>query len=148
MLEIPNHERLQTISDILKGDLEMLDAKGVPYYDPRAEKCAAFAIKTCMPHLGNLSGERVEVEGLQGISLDAQDVASYENIHVGGVFRSVHIQKIIETAGFEDREFSFSSFDLCAVIVPDYKDPEPTDIIFGKELYVPFSMITKFETAA
>lgn len=148
MLTPKNHDKLQVISGIVQDGLGKLEEEDIPYYDPRAEKIAAHAIKTCMPELASMAGERILVEALQGVSIDGNDSAGHDHVRVHGVLQRVSIQRIVEQAYIEGTEFSTSRHDLCAVFTPRYVDPDPSDIVFGQELYVPFGTITEFERAS
>lgn len=142
-----NHEKLQVISEIIADGYGKLEQDGVPYYDDRVFGLAQQAIRDCMPELVRMSGEVMTIEASRGVSLEDTDSRSFNGLHVSGTFERASIQQLIEAAMFEEASLDMSTLDLCAVITPRYVDPDPQDIIFGKELYVPFSSITAFEPA-
>lgn len=149
MLLPSNAQKLQTISEIFKDGMEALCAKGASYYDERAEQLAAQAIRSCMPELATFAQSRITAEALQGISLGDDEAQPFDGVHVGGaVLQRVSIQKIIEQVQIDGLEFETSTHDLCLVMVPTYLDPDPKDIVFGHELYVPFGTVVHFEPAA
>lgn len=145
MLVPTQSEKLQVCSAVIQDELLQLHEEGIPYYSDRAAKIAAHAVMTFVPELSELARSTVLVEASQAVSIDNEDSLSFSGgIHVAGVLRSVQIQQVIEEANFEGIPLSSIRFDLCAVLTPKYIDPDPVDIIFGKELYVPFGAITEF----
>lgn len=143
-----NHEKLQVISEVVADGFGKLDQEGVPHYDDRMFGLAQQAIRDCMPELVRMSNEVVTVEASLGVSVEEGDTPTYTGLHVTGTFHGVDIQRLIETAILDGMPLDMSAAELCAVITPRYVDPDPKDIVFGKELYVPFSAITEFESAA
>lgn len=141
-----NHERIQTISELFRADIDRHEAKGGTYDDEEAARLAAEAIQTCMPELAKLQNERLVVEAGQGIALEGKQFTRFEGLRVEAKLARVSIQQLVST--IKDEEFDsvrFSSFDLFAVLTPRYVDPDPTDIVFGEELLVPFAEVERFE---
>jgi hypothetical protein len=146
MLIPKNHEKLQVISEIVADGFDRLERDGVPYYDDQVFNLARQAIETCMPELLRMSGEVMTIEAMQGISLlDSDNSTPFDGLHVRSVFKRVSIQQLLESATLDDVSLQTSTLDLCVVMTPAYVDPDPQDIVFGKELYVPFSFVTEFE---
>lgn len=148
MLLPNNSDRIQTISEVFRKDIERHEANGGTYYDEKAGQLAKEAIATCMPDLVKLQKERLIVEAARGITLQGDQVAHHEGLHVEASLARVSIQQLVST--IEDDELgsvALSNFDLFAVLVPHYIDPDPVDIVFGDELLVPFSEIEHFEPA-
>ena len=144
MLVPKNHEKLQVISEIVADGFERLERDGVPYYDDLVFELAQQAIQTCMPELLRLSGEMMTIGGMQGVSI-GEDSLTLDGLRVSSIFKRVSIQQLLESATMEDVTLQTSTLDLCVVMTPAYIDPDPQDIVFGKELYVPFSSVTEFE---
>lgn len=150
-----NPERMQTISEIVAEKLEAHVRRGGTYYDDGAEAIAAQAIHTCMPQLPSLLDTRVTVAANSGLSLVESntprvgfEAQHHQGIHVIGGLGRVSIQTIVSTMGAGPDALQMSRYDLFAVIKPRYMNPDPVDIVFGNELCVPFSGVTRFEPAA
>lgn len=141
-----NHEKLQAISEIVADGFDRLERDDVSYYDNRVADLALQAILVCMPELVRMYSEVMTIEAMQGVSIGDDDM-SFDGLRVSSIFRRVSIQQLIESATIEDVSLQTSKIDLCAVMTPVYIDPDPQDIVFGKELYVPFASITEFETS-
>ena len=147
MLIPKNHEKLQVISEVIADGFERLEREGVPYYDDRVFDLAQQAIQTFMPELVRLSGEVMTIEAQQGVSIGDGDSMSFDGVRVRSIFKRVIIQQLLESAILEDVSLQTSTLDLCVVMTPAYIDPDPQDIVFGRELYVPFSSVTEFESS-
>ncbi len=152
MLIPSNPDKLHACSTVVQDGLDRLNAEGIPYYHDRSEQIAAHAISVCMPELRDYAKQLITIEANTAVSIEQEDDERSSNsltgIHVGGILRSISIQQIIEQMTFDNANVETMRHDLCAVIVPRYYDPDPKDIVFGKELYVPFSEITGFELRA
>ncbi len=148
-MEMPsNHERLQAISDVVREELSRHEEKGGVYHDLQAAIIAKKAIETCMPGLAELQNSRIIVEASAAVLLGDEDPLSLDGIHVEGAFQRISIQQVISSIESGETPLQLSTFDLCAVLTPQYADPDPRDLVFGKELYVPFKSIDLFEQAA
>lgn len=143
-----NHEKLSAISEIVHEEVSRHLEMGGAYHDDTSFLIAAKAIKLCMPELVNLSGERVVMQASRGISIELQEAAAYDGIAVSAKFERVCLQQLIEQMGDEENQIQIDSFDLCAVMRPVYLDPDPKDLVFGDELYVPFGAVEQFEAAS
>lgn len=145
----PNHERLKIISEVVREELGQHESRGGKYYDEQAGKIAARAIHTCMPELAMMQQTRLIVEAENGLLLvDDDESVSQSDIHVEAKLERVSIQVAKSVIPGFDAPVEYSDYDLYAVLVPRYIDPNPQDIVFGQELYVPFSGIERFESAA
>lgn len=146
MLLPSNPERIQTISEIFRKDIERHEENGGTYYDERAGQIAKEAIETFMPGFASLRQQRLIVEAARGITLQGDQVARHEGLHVEAKLARVSIQQLTST--IEDEDFgsvALTNYDLFAVLEPRYKDPDPVEIVFGDALLVPFAEIERFE---
>ncbi len=144
----PNHEKLKIISEIVREELYRHESMGGKYYDEHAGQIAARAIHTCMPELTKMQHTRLIVEAEHGVLLETDDVTSHKGVRVEAQLQRVAIQQLVILENIDGLPIDFSGYDLCAVLVPRYVDPDPQDIVFGQELYLPFSSIGRFESAA
>jgi len=144
MLLPQNHERIQTISELFREDMDRHEMEGGHYYDEKAGELAALAIKTLMPHLVDMQQTRVVVEADKGLLIEGEAPRAYEGVHVEATLERVAIQALMTRVGDD----TLNMYDLFAVFRPHYTDPEPDDLVFGNELFVPFADISKFEQAA
>lgn len=147
-MHIPNNaERMQTISEIIQEELSVHVERGGSYNDDEASAIAQKAIYACMPELAALYTHNVIVEAGLGASV----AESYQEIHAGlrveAPMKKLAFQAFISTMNTEP-PLSITNYDLCAVLAPRYIDPDPVDIVFGSELYVPFGAVLSFERAA
>jgi hypothetical protein len=143
-----NSERIQTISEVFREDLERHAENGGTYYDERAEQLAKEAIETFMPGFATLRQGRLVVEAARGITLQGEQVTRHDGLHVEAKLARVSIQQLTST--IEDEDFgavSLTNYDLFAVLEPRYKDPDPVGIVFGDVLLVPFADIERFDPA-
>jgi hypothetical protein len=145
-MEQPNHKKLQRISDHVRLSLMQHETQGGTYYDDTAEQIAGFAIQTVMPELASMRGERVEVEAERALALTDEKEALWLNgMRVEATFQRVGIQMIVSTLY---DTYSSSSYDVFAILRPHYIDPDPREIVFGDELYVPFERVSGFKLAS
>jgi hypothetical protein len=143
-----NSERIQTISEVFRENIERHEENGGTYYDERAGLIAKEAIETFMPGLVNLQGQRLVVEAIQGIALHDERAVPHEGLHVEAKLTRVSIQQLTST--IKDKGFgtvALTSYDLFAVLEPRFKDPDPVEIVFGDALLVPFAGIEHFDLA-
>ena len=147
MLVPKNHEKIQIISGLISGGIDEAERRGAKYYDDSVAEFAATAIRDCMPELVTMQNSRIEIEASKGVSATDEDIRIFDGLFVEALLKRISIQKLISIETIEDEEFTISNYDLFAVVVPRYVDPDPIDIAFGSELYVPFGAVEKFEPA-
>ncbi len=144
-----NHERMQTISEIIREELNVHESNGGVYHDDIAGQIAARAVQTCMPSLASMRGERVLVEANAGISLQDSVASGFEGVRVEARLERVAIQSLVRILDESnpDQPLLLTTYDLFAVMRPRYVDPDPQDIVFGDELLIPFEEVRMFEPA-
>lgn len=147
-MHIPsNHERIQTISEVVQEQLERHREQGGKRDDDKATRIAARAIQELMPQLVEMQRSRVTVEASRGFSVLNRTSKKIDGLHVQAKLQRVAVNELISTMGTDDDYVALSTFDLHAVLLPRYEDAEPWDLIYGEELYVPFSDIQLFESS-
>ena len=149
-----NAEKLRRISRYFKDGVAELeqDAADSSYnfsQNDHAFDIARRAIEQFMPELVALTNERVRVGSELGICLsrDKREQDTHEGISVLATFRAIEIQSSIERMEISDGDITFTNYDLCALFIPKFVDPDPVDIVFGGELFVPFGRIEEFTAA-
>jgi hypothetical protein len=149
MLIPSNVERLRTISDIVREELDEHVREGGAYYDERAGQIAARAIQTIMPGLVDMQGSRVVVEAERGIAVldDEAEQPSFAGVSVEAQLQRVSIQQAVHNLRIDGSELSYVTHDLFAVLTPRFLEPDPVDIVFTKELYIPFGSVENFDPA-
>lgn len=124
--------------------MDSLVAQGISYDDDRAYDAARSAIQLIAPGLLTVSGERVGVEADTGVAIEGKRARFFGGIAIGAELRRVSIERIQQDEQLEGIRLSTVRHDLCAVLVPDYLRPDPIDLIFMSEIYVPFSSLVGF----
>lgn len=148
MSNLANHEKLHLISDGVGEALANHVDTGGHYYDGISAHIAARAIHGIMPELMQLRKSRIVIEAGAGVALDiAGRSETLEGLRVEAQFERVSIQGLLATMGSGESALSMMSYDLCAILKPEYVDPEPLEIVFGEEIYVPFGSINLFNTS-
>lgn len=143
-----SREKLNSISEIVAGEIEGIVERGGTYDNDDAYEAAARAVRTIMPELVELSGERVAIEAYRAVGIEEeQKTKTYSGMFTQGVLRSIVIQQLVSEEMLDDIPIDTTMHDLCAVVVPRYADSDPGDIVFSQVLYVPFGTVTKFEAA-
>jgi hypothetical protein len=148
MLIPSNAEKIKTISEIFREEINDHVNAGGAYYDDRAGQIAAQAIHTIMPDLVDMQGSRVVVESLSGIgsaSNQDKDYSSFTGLRVEAELKRVSIQQAVHNLMIGDTGLSYVSYDLFAVLSPRFEEPDPVDIVFSQELYVPFGSVEQFD---
>lgn len=145
---IPYADQLRASSESFQESMNALQQQGVTYYDDRAYQAAKRAIQNFAPELLSMSGERIAVEAELGVGLEDGDPRKYGGLAVKAILRSVQIQEIHEFIEEDGSQIELVRHDLCALLVPKYVDPDPVDIVFSGELYVPFGTVTALNPAA
>ena len=150
MLLPQNHEKIQTISEIFKEDMDRHEMNGGAYHDEKAGELAARAIQSLMPELADMRQTRIAIEANTGMVIEGSRSKAYNGVYVQATLERVAIQSMVtkfpaDASGFSDQ---LNQYDLFAVFKPRYTDPNPQDLVFGQEILVPFSDITRFESAA
>lgn len=142
-----NHEKIQTISEVFREEMDKHEQAGGKYYDDTAVHIAGHAIQTLMPELVDMQRSRVIIEANTGISIENDtDTPSFEGIHVEALLERVSIQQVIADIALNPLT-RITRYELCAVLRPRYIDPDPQDIVFGNTLVVPFQEVQYFEAA-
>ena len=145
---IPYAMQLQASSEAFQQSMETLQTRGVAYHEDPAYIAARQAIENFTPDLLGMSGERVQLEADLGVAIDEQTSRKYGGLAVSAILRGVQIQELHEVV--EDGNYSLElvRYDLCALLSPRFVEPDPVDLLFSGELYVPFSSVTLLEPAA
>lgn len=141
-------DQLRACSDSFQDSMVTLQEQGVSYYDDRAYDAARRAIQTFAPDIVAMSGERAQVEADLGVALEEEMSRKYGGLAVNAILRGVQIQELHEVVEEGGAKIELVRHDLCALFVPRYVDPDPVDIVFSGELYVPFGSFTLLEPAA
>ena len=110
---------------------------------------ARNAIEKFMPELVALTDERVRVGSELGICLspDGRSQSAHSGIGVLATFRAIKIKSSIETLETSDGAVTLTNYDLYALLIPKFADPDPVDIISEGKIFVPFGQIEAFEAA-
>lgn len=131
-------EKALAISDIVVESYDARSRADEDFDSDRMYSVAKTAISTIMPELVDMTGERVKIEAYRGISIDEAVTTAHDGIYTVGSLRRIMLQKRVETVDFGELEYQSQMVDVCAVITPHYKDPDPVDLVFADELVVPF----------
>lgn len=142
-----NDVLIRSISEVVSEQLAEHQKTGGHYYDERSGVIAATAINAIMPELVTLQKERVKVEMSAGFLIEGGAVHTLDRAFTEGVLARISIQQIVrldDSLG-TDTPLAFDDFDLFAVVEPRYANTDPSDIVFGDELLVPFREVQLFE---
>lgn len=101
-----------------------------------------------MPELGSLQKSQLVVDASRAIVLGDDLAESYEGVHVQATLTRISLQELVSTVPKTEPPLTYTSFDLCAVFEPRYIDPDPQELVFGQEVFIPFRDVTRFDIAS
>lgn len=139
--------QLRACSEVFQQSMYELQQRGVAYYDDRAYQAARDAIATYVPDVVAMSGGRVGVEAELGVALEGKTLRKFGGVAVNAVLHAVDIQELHEVIEEGGVSIELVRHDLCGLFVPVFVDPDPVELVFGDELYVPFGAITQLDPA-
>lgn len=146
-------ERMNTIAEIVKLEVDTHITEGGMYYDDQAKLIARKAMVSCMPDMPNFLQRSIVVdsedsllfEDLGGKPLKGTTVKKIEGVHVLARLSKIELQAFRLTTPELGGEIDLYDYGMFAVMEPVFVDPNPGEIAFGDELYIPFGGVMSFE---
>jgi hypothetical protein len=133
-------QRLLECSFDIDDEIKSLVKSGVGFQDDVAISVAFLALKRYVPEMLQWGSERVAVEAEQCFSIDGEEVDRYQDVAFSGNLGRISLQQLNREETLESGiEFATTSYDLCMVFTPTILDPDPVDLVFGREILVPLS---------
>ncbi len=151
--QFTNAERMNTISELVRTEIDQHINEGGYYYDDRAKRIAHEAMMSCMPEMPKFLQEHIIVdtedsllvEELPNTALEGTTVRRFNGAHVMARLTKVELQAFRLTSPELQTDIDFYDYGLFAVMEPTFVDADPGDIATGKEFYVAFGGVTRFE---
>ena len=133
------HDRLQECSWAIDEQMRNLEGMGHDFRSDRALQIAALSLKTYVPEILGMSGERVRIETEECLSIaNDDDIDRFGEASFGGTLARISLQQLSRQERLEGLpELHTTRYDLCLVMTPQIVDPEPVDLVFGTEVWVP-----------
>jgi len=133
-------QRMLECSFDINDEIKILVERGAGFQDDVALEVATLALKRYVPELLKWGSERVTVEAGQCFSIDGEEVDRFQDVSFSGTLGRIGIRQLNREERLEGGvEMASTSYDLCMVFTPAILDPDPVDLVFGKELIVPLS---------
>lgn len=140
-------ENLQMCSRNVSEQVNYLVSEGM--HNPmRAADMARRAILHFAPDLMSFIGKRVKVESSNVFLLDEESVEGhYDEGSFQARLSRMSVERITSTDSLEGlvTDLEVENCDIALTFKPEFTDPDPIDLVFGRQIIVPLGDVERLE---